>query len=154
MEPEDLSAEGEDAGLPDLGFDEAETRSRSGRKVGANYVAQGAGYDFTGPQLDDPRIPAAGTVGAPVSFAVSPFDVFALGATSLGLRRRQPSASGNSVSHVYNAPGRFSVSVTALDGSGNATTRTAAITIAPGPIGSAAARSSLPSGSKGNRCGS
>ena len=136
LEPEDLSAEGENAGLPDLGFDEAGNAVAIwGRKVGANYVAQGAGYDFTGPQLDDPRIPAAGTVGAPVSFAVSPFDVFALGATSWAFGDGSPSASGNSVSHVYNAPGRFPVSVTALDGSGNATTRTAAITIAPGPIG-------------------
>jgi hypothetical protein len=136
-EPEDLSAGGENAGLPDLEFDGAGNAIAIwGREVGVNdYVVQGAGYDFTGPRLNDLRIPATGTEGAPVSFAVSPFDLFALGATSWAFGDGSQAASGNSVSHVYNEPGRYPVTVTAFDGGGNASTQTTTIAIAPGPIG-------------------
>jgi hypothetical protein len=135
-EPEDLSDEGENAGLPTMEFDAAGNAVAIwGREVGVNdYVLQGAGYDFTGPRLDDLRIPATGAVGAPVSFAVSPFDLFALGATSWAFGDGSQT-SGNAVSHVYSAPGRYPVTVTAFDGSGNASTQTATITIAGEPIG-------------------
>ncbi|HEV7771056.1 MAG TPA: PKD domain-containing protein [Solirubrobacterales bacterium] len=136
-EPEDLSAAGENAGLPDLDFNAAgDAVAIWGREVGVNdYILQGGGYDFDAPRLDNLRIPATGTAGQPVSFAVSPFDVFALGATSWAFGDGSQAASGNSVSHVYNAPGRYPVSVSALDASGNASTQAQAITIVPGPIG-------------------
>jgi hypothetical protein len=136
-EPEDLSAAGENAGLPDLEFDGAGNAIAIwGREVGVNdYVVQGAGYDFTGPRLDDLRIPATGTARVPVFFAVSPFDLFALGATSWTFGDGSQAVSGNSVSHVYNEPGRYPVTVTAFDGGGNASTQTATIAIAPGPVG-------------------
>lgn len=135
-EPEDLSAEGENAGLPDLGFDAAGNAVAIwGREVGAHdYVLQGAGYDFAAPRLDDLQIPATGTVGVPVSFAVSPFDVFSLGATNWAFGD-DGAASGNAVSHTYTTPGRYPVTVSALDASGNAGRQTQTIAIAPGPIG-------------------
>jgi PKD domain-containing protein len=135
-EPEDLSAEGESAGLPTIGLDAAGNAVAIwGREAGVkDFVLQGAGYDFTGPRLDDLRIPATGAVGAPVSFAVSPFDLFALGATNWAFGDGGQ-AGGSSVSHIYNAPGRYQVSVTAFDGSGNASTQTATITITGEPIG-------------------
>jgi PKD domain-containing protein len=135
-EPDDLSAEGENAGLPDLAFDASgDAIAIWGREAGVkNYFLQGAGYDFNGPRLDDLRIPATGTAGTPVSFAVSPFDVFALGSTSWSFGD-DGQAGGNAVSHTYSAPGRYPVTVTALDASGNASTQTATIAIAPGPVG-------------------
>jgi hypothetical protein len=135
-EPDDLSTEGENAGLPDLAFDaEGDAIAIWGREDGVNdYVLQGAGYDFNGPRLDGLRIPTAGTAGQPVPFAVSPFDVFSLGATSWSFGD-DGQASGNAVSHTYSAPGRYPVTVTALDASGNASMQTAAITIVPGPVG-------------------
>jgi PKD domain len=133
-EPDDLSAEGEDSGLPELGFDAAGNAVAIwGRDAGDDYVLQGAGYDFSGPRLDALQIPATGTAGEPVSFAVSPFDVFSLGATNWTFGDGSPTTSGNAVSHVYNAPGTYPVTVSALDASGNASTEAATIAIAPGP---------------------
>jgi PKD domain len=131
-EPDDLSAEGEDSGLPELGFDAAGNAVAIwGRDAGDDYVLQGAGYDFSGPRLDALQIPATGTAGEPVSFAVSPFDVFSLGATNWTFGDGGQ-ASGNAVSHVYNAAGKYPVTVSALDASGNASTQAATIAIAPG----------------------
>jgi PKD domain-containing protein len=133
-EPDDLSAEGEDSGLPELAFDAAGNAVAIwGRAAGGDYVLQGAGYDFAGPRLDALQIPAAGTAGEPVSFAVSPFDVFSLGATNWTFGDGSQT-SGNAVSHVYAAAGKYPVTVNAFDASGNATTQTETITIAAGAI--------------------
>jgi PKD repeat protein len=72
-------------------------------------------------------------VGEPVSFAVSPFDVFSLGATRWTFGDGSPAASGNAVSHTYAAPGTYPVTVSSLDGSGNESTQTASIAIAAKP---------------------
>ncbi|HWB69109.1 MAG TPA: PKD domain-containing protein [Solirubrobacterales bacterium] len=129
--PQSLSAEGEDAGIPRLGFDAAgDAIAIWGRKEAtAEYFLQGSGYDFAGPRLDGLRIPATGAVEEPVDFAVSPFDVFSLGATSWTFGDGSPAASGDSVSHSYSAPGEYQVTVSAVDGSGNVSTQTATISI-------------------------
>jgi len=133
--PEEISTEGENSGLPDLGFDaDGNAIAIWGREKGEHeYSLQGAGYDFSGPQLNGLQIPATGMVGEPVSFAVSPFDVFSLGATSWTFGDGSPAAGGNAVSHVYAAPGTYPVTVSALDGSGNVSTQTAGIAIAAKP---------------------
>jgi hypothetical protein len=129
--PEGISTEGENSGLPDLGFDAlGNAIAIWGREASSNeYFLQGSGYDFVGPRLDDVRIPATGSVAKPVSFSVSPFDVFSLGATSWAFGDGSPAAQGNAVSHVYSAPGTFPVTVTSTDGSGNRSSRTATIAI-------------------------
>jgi hypothetical protein len=133
--PKEISAEGENSGLPDLGFDAAgDAIAIWGRADGSEYVLQGAGYDFAAPRLDDLQVPAAGVAGGPVSFAVSPFDVFSLAGTSWTFGDGE-GAGGDAVSHVYAAPGSYPVTVSAADGSGNVSTRTETIAIAPGPIG-------------------
>jgi len=132
--PEDVSAEGEDAGLPDLGFDATgDAIAIWGRDIGADFVLRGSGYDFSGPRLDGLQVPATGTVGEPISFAVSPFDVFSLGATSWTFGDGSQPADGDTVSHVYAAPGKYPVTVSALDASANASTQTETIAIAAGP---------------------
>lgn len=130
---EDLSVDEEDAGLPKLGFDAAGNAITVwGRDRGTDYVLQAAGYDFTGPELGTVRIPTSATVGVPVSFSVSPFDLFALGGTSWSFGDGG-GAAGEAVSHVYSAPGAYPVTVTAVDVGGNTTTRVAAIAVAAGP---------------------
>jgi PKD domain len=133
LQPDDLSTAGEDAGLPELGFDaEGNAIAIWGRDAGDDYVLQGSGYDFTGPRLDDLAIPATGTAGQPVSFSVAPFDLFPLGTTSWAFGDGG-GASGDAVAHTFSAPGTYSVTVTAFDASGNASTRSGTIAIAAGP---------------------
>ena len=72
------------------------------------------------------------TAQEPVAFAVSPFDFFPLGPASWSFGDGS-SASGNAVSHVYARPGAHPVTVSVVDGAGNASTRTAAILIAEPP---------------------
>ncbi|HEV2728354.1 MAG TPA: PKD domain-containing protein [Solirubrobacterales bacterium] len=134
-EPDDLSAEGEGAGFPDVALDAAgDAIAVFGRNGDDGLFAQATGYDFAAPQLNDLRIPAGGTAGEPVSFSVSPFDVFPLGTTTWTFGDGGPDASGNAVSHTFSKPGTYPVTVRAVDGSGNASTRTAPIRIVAGPI--------------------
>lgn len=134
QEPEDISAEGEESGIPKLGLDaDGNAIAVWGREEASNeYFLQGSGYDFAGPRLNGLQLPATGTVGEPVSFAVSPFDVFSLGTTSWTFGDGGQ-ADGNAVSHVYPAPGIYPVTVNALDGSGNVSTQTAGITVSDLP---------------------
>ncbi len=129
--PEEISTPGENSGLPQLGFDaEGNAIAIWGREAASDeYFLRGSGYDFSGPRLDDLRIPATGIAGQPVSFSVSPFDVFPLGITSWSFGDGGQ-ASGDAVSHTYAAPGKYPVTVSAVDGSGNASTRAATISIA------------------------
>jgi len=92
---------------------------------------QATGYDFAPPLLSDLRVPATGTVGEPVKFEVSAFDVFPF-MTSWAFGDGD-SGAGNTVSHVYAAPGAYPVTVTAVDGGGNTTTRIGAIGIVAKP---------------------
>ena len=71
-------------------------------------------------------------MGEPVSFAVSPFDVFSLGATSWTFGDGGQ-AGGNAVSHTYTVPGQYPVTVSTVDGSGNVSTQTGMITISDLP---------------------
>lgn len=133
-EPDDLSDVGEDAGLANLAFDAAGNAIAIwGHRVGDGFVAEAAGYDFVAPRLDGLRIPANGTAGVPVSFAVSPFDVFPLAATNWTFGDGGPGANGNVVSHAFVAPGAYPVTVTAIDGGGNTSSQARTITIAPRP---------------------
>ncbi|HEU4945286.1 MAG TPA: PKD domain-containing protein [Solirubrobacterales bacterium] len=128
--PDTLSAAGEDAGFAEVAVDAAGNATAVfGRNGDDGPFVQASGYDFSGPQLSDLRIPATGTVGEPVTFAVSSFDVFPF-ATSWTFGDGAPGASGNTVSHVYTAPGAYPVTVSAVDAGGNTSTRIGAIAIA------------------------
>lgn len=132
-DPEGVTSEDREAGLADLAFDPGgDSIALWGTKVEDGFVAQATGYDFRPPRLDNVLIPAGGKVGEPVSFAVSPFDFFPLGAASWSFGDGS-AASGNAVSHVYGAPGAYPVTVSVVDGGGNTSTRTAAIAIAAVP---------------------
>lgn len=131
QDPEDISAAGEESGIPKLGFDaDGNAIAVWGRKEASNeYFLQGSGYDFSGPRLNGLQIPATGAAGHPVNFSVSPFDVFSLGATTWTFGDGSPTTSGNAVSHVYAEPGKYSVTVSVADGSGNVSTQGATVSI-------------------------
>ena len=131
--PDTLSAAGEGAAFPNLALDAAgDAIAVFGRNGADGPFVQATGYDFAAPQLNAVQIPATGTVGEPVSFGVSPFDVFPF-TTSWTFGDGGPGASGNTVSHVYTAPGAYPVTVSAVDGGGNTSTQIGAIAIAAAP---------------------
>jgi PKD repeat protein len=125
-----LSAAGEDATLPQVAMDQAgDALAAWSRFNGANLIAQAAGFDAVGPQLRNLSVPGSGSTGSPVSFSVSPFDVW--GPVSTGWSFGDgASASGRSVSHTFCSGGTRQVKVTATDAAGNATSATRSISIA------------------------
>lgn len=96
---------------------------------GAGYLIQAAGYQAAGPQLDSLAIPSIATVAAPVSFSVSPLDVWAgLGATRWNFGDGS-SATGTSVAHVYASAGVYDVTLTSGDALGNTTSTAGKVTV-------------------------
>jgi hypothetical protein len=135
--PVDLSVAGQEASEPqvtvDPGGDAVAVWYRSN---GTNFIVQGAGYDAAGPQLRSLSIPAAGVVGRPLSFSVSPFDVWsALGPISWSFGDGT-SAQGASVSHTYGTAGTYTVTVSDSDVLGNAGTAAGQVAISAAPAGS------------------
>jgi hypothetical protein len=128
--PDTLSTAGEDAGFPEVALDAAGNAiAVFGRNGDDGPFVQASGYDFAAPRLSDLRIPATGTVGEPVTFGVSSFDDFPF-ATSWTFGDGGSGAKGNTVSHVYTAPGAYPVTVSAVDAGGNTSTQIGAIAIA------------------------
>ncbi|HEX6228957.1 MAG TPA: PKD domain-containing protein, partial [Solirubrobacterales bacterium] len=100
-----------------------------GRSNGAHDIVQAAGYDVDPPALGNLSIPATGTVGEPVSFSVTPFDVWPGVATSFSFGDGA-GAPGAAVSHTYGAPGSYRVTATASDAVGSAS-ESGVISISP-----------------------
>ena len=126
----DLSAPGEDARGPQVAVDP----QGDAVAVWDRYsIIQAAVYDATGPQLGSLSIPANGTAGEPLSFSVSPLDLWsALGATSWSFGDGG-SASGTAATYAYAAAGTYQVTVTAADVLGNPTSATGTVTVAASP---------------------
>lgn len=100
---------------------------------GPDGVVQAAGYDAAGPQLRGLSIPVSGTAGMPVSFSVSPVDVWSpVASTSWSFGDGQ-TATDETVTHTFAHPGSYTVRVSSSDTLANATSTTANITIAPAP---------------------
>ncbi len=90
---------------------------------------QAAAYDGAGPVLGGLSIPELGEPGVPVSFSVSPFDVWSevVGEATWSFGDGG-TATGNQVSHTY-AQGSYVVSVRAADSLANETTTSQSILI-------------------------
>jgi hypothetical protein len=96
----------------------------------SDYIVQASGYDASGPDFHALSIPASGTAGSPVSFAVSPSDVWSpIASTNWSFGDGQ-SATGTTVSHTYAKPGSYAITLSSTDTLANATSATATITIA------------------------
>ena len=111
---------------------------------GTHYLVQAAGYQAAGPQLDGLAIPATGTAGQPVSFAVSPLDVWAALRATRWSFGDGGSATGTSVTHTYAAAGAYQVTLTGEDALGSTASATGTITIASMPLTPARALTSTP----------
>ncbi len=123
-------------GFPQVAMDQAgDAVGVWGNSDGSNLLVDAAGFDFAGPQLRGLAIPTSGAVGVPVSFVVSPLDVFTGSATGW-IFGDGKTASGDTtrVSHTYKSPGKFEVTVSSTDFVGNTSTASGAITIAPAAL--------------------
>jgi PKD repeat protein len=89
--------------------------------------------DVASPLVRSVAIPASGTAGQPVSYAVTAADAWSPTSTvwSFG---DGVTASGASVSHTFAAAGSYAVSVTTTDAVGNASTRTGTTVVAAAPV--------------------
>jgi len=103
--------------------------------------------DVDGPVLADLTIPSFGAPGQQLAFSVAPRDERSgVGETTWDFGDGTH-ATGTSVTHAYAAPGDYTVTVTARDGEGNATTQTWQVLI------SAAAVTPPPGGGTGGAAG-
>jgi hypothetical protein len=126
----DLSVIGRSAFEPQVTVDpEGDAAAIWSRFDGANSIIQAAGYDTAGPRLASLLAPTAGTVLRPLSFSVSPLDVWsAIGSTAWSFGDGTV-AVGSSVGHAYSRPGVYTVSVTAADVLGNTSDASRIVTI-------------------------
>lgn len=93
-----------------------------------------AGYDGAGPLLDAVTVPAGGFAGDPLTFSVTPLDVWSPVTGVSWAFGDGSSAAGAAVTHAYATAGTPSAVVTATDDRGNATTsapRTTTVTVRP-----------------------
>ena len=89
--------------------------------------------DGGGPVLEGLAVPARGTVGVPVDFAVTPLDAWsAIFATHWSFGDGT-TATDESVSHVYTAPGTYTLTTSSSDILGNTTSQSSTIAITPAP---------------------
>ncbi len=129
--PANLSAAGQDSQFPMVAIDGAgDATAVWKRSNGANEIVEAAGYDADAPQLHDLSIPALGMAGVPVSFSVSPFDVWPIASTGFDFGDGA-GASGASVTHTYTEPGTYRVTATASDAAGTPVSAAGTISIQP-----------------------
>ena len=91
------------------------------RDNGSHSIIQWAGYDADPPELRNVSIPGAATVGDTVPFSASSYDVWPIGKPSFDFGDGGQ-AVGDSVTHVYSAPGAYAVSASTTDGAGRTVT--------------------------------
>jgi hypothetical protein len=89
-----------------------------------------ASFDAAAPTLASVAVPATGVPGAGVGMAAAATDRLSVPAIRWSFGDGT-SAAGPAVTHTYVNPGAYSVTVSATDGAGNASTVTRSIVIAP-----------------------
>jgi hypothetical protein len=96
------------------------------------FKLRAAAFDAGAPNLLGATIPASAVAGQPVAMSASFADLWSgLGEPPSWSFGDGTSAGGAQVSHIYAAPGTYTVTVTAHDGLGNATSSTYSIAVAP-----------------------
>jgi hypothetical protein len=134
-EPTYLHGASETEGEPDVALDDHGDAVTVWRSFDGNEheLIRSATYDAASPELSGLAIPASGTVGEALNFAVSPLaPVAPLGQTSWSFGDGG-TASGASVTHTFGAPGTYPVTVASVDAAGNSTTASGSVSIAAAP---------------------
>jgi hypothetical protein len=129
--PNDLTGEGSMYNSPQVAFDglgDALVVWGNNRNT-----IRGSTYVVAGPALNDISIPTEGTTGQPLSFSVSPFDVWSIPEETSWSFGDGASASGTSVTHTYTTAGTYEVTLHSADTLGNVTSTTGKVTIASAP---------------------
>jgi fibronectin type 3 domain-containing protein len=102
--------------------------------IGQSSTPVGVTVDMTGPSLQGLSIPRERTVGTEVSFTVSAVDPQGSAVAEPVWNLGDGTAHGGTVTHVYNTPGVYAVTVSASDALGNTTTSPpTTITVVPRP---------------------
>ena len=131
---QDISGSGDNALASTLGFDTqgnaiaawSTIKTVNGADVGRVFAA--AGYDDAPPQLRDQHFPSSPS-RTPLPFSVSPVDVWSPVVSTVWRFGDGRTASGTSVRHSYDSPGRYVASVTSTDALGNSSTAQRAVVI-------------------------
>ena len=92
------------------------------------------GWDAAGPALTNLLVPTAPEAGKTLSFSVDPADVWSSAAdidVTWDFGDESTDATGTDVTHTYGADGTYTVTVTATDAAGNATTATRQVVVQP-----------------------
>jgi hypothetical protein len=101
--------------------------------VGGATTAQVSGFDPVAPAITAAGVPASGIAGTPVSMAAAATDRMSAPELRFDFGDGS-SAAGGAVAHIYARPGDYTVTVSATDASGNASSVARPIHIAPAPI--------------------
>src|SRR5829696_2157560 len=126
-----LSAAAGNPVFPDVAMDLAGNGAAAWERIPpADTVVEVAGFDGAGPMLSGLSIPARGDTGKPLAFAVAATDVWSPVQSIDWTFGDGGPVPGTQVSHTYGGVGgNLTVSVTASDSLGNATTATSPIRI-------------------------
>jgi PKD domain len=129
---EEVSGSQDQSGLFD--FDTSAAALGTGGQAVAVWIADDRGgspndRDATPATISSLSVPASAGVGSRVLFAAAASDALSPAVSLRWDFGDGASAPGAAVSHVYGAPGRYSVTVMARDAAGNATTQTRTIVV-------------------------
>ncbi len=127
----DLSAPDRRAGSPSPTMDQAGDGLVAWRAYDAAEsfsLIQAAGYDAGPPQVGALGIPSTATVGQTVTFTASPFDVWGIASVEWSFGDGA-GGSGATVTHAYAATGAYTVTLTARDLAGHATSHSSVVTV-------------------------
>jgi len=134
QKPVALSPGGASAETPDVAVDsQGDAVAVWSRADGAGKVVEVSAYDAVGPMLSALSLPKGGVTDVPLSFSVIALPPWAgLGQTLWGFGDGF-GASGTSVTHTYELPGSYDITVASADVLGNFTHASGTITVGVGP---------------------
>jgi hypothetical protein len=120
---------------PSLGQDDAGDVLAAWQENIGQLQAWAEVYDASGPLMTNLLIPTTGTVGVPVTFAVTPLGAWSPIVATQWSFGDGAGAIDQTVSHTYSQPGKYTVTASAGDAQGSSSTSSGTITVstAPGP---------------------